>query len=470
MRSKLDIYKIKCLCLVYNGSTMRRLGIFKNRGKPVRNDDDEASKQNFVRVRTQFLRNMSHRIDTDMIHRLTRSSAKFREITDKSNIPDFVETIFEVGEEYGTMLENVLKYYDSVRGSFKTVDGPMLIRNIVADAKTDAKQQMGRVSNVLPLININIGHEVPISEMIGDGVVIKECLQELIFNGLRHDEQTHACVHVSAMSHSPCYVTFTVENQGIRISDEDLINIFTPFNNLNRGIVHGSGLKIGLARCKRMAHELGGDLHVQNGDVTTFSLVVPIKHEKEIRVQQDGIVVNYLRRPSEYQAESDVTEELDIFPYEEISPTAIRPCILVVDDSAVARRQFEKMMTRVDIDVDLCEGAHDCLEMVKNKTYDVVCMDIIMPVMSGVTCAHHVREGETSNNDSPIVIITADSSVETRQLCACIPNSMVLEKPTKRNILYRTIMSSIREFPKQEWIRRKWHENHENHRTATVDT
>ena len=421
--------------------------------------DDETKRHNLVMVRTQFLRNMSHRIDTDMIHRLTRSSCKFREITDKSNIPDFVGNIFDVGEEYGTMLENVLKYYDSINNKFVTVDGPMLIRNVVSDAKTDAKHQMLRVSKAPPLINIDIRHNVPISEMIGDGLVIKECLQELIFNGLRHDDNNHVSVHVSALSHSPCHVTFTVENQGIPIRDEDMADIFTPFNSIHRGIVHGCGMGIGLARCKRMAHELGGDLHAGNGETTTFSLVLPIKHEKEIRLQDEHMVVTYQRRSS-VRVEADVTEESYIFSSEKMSDTAVRPSILVVDDSAIARKQFEKMMKHVDIDVDLCEGPMECLEKVKAKNYDLVCLDIIMPVMSGVTCAYHMREGETSNKNSPIVIITADSSVETRQLCASIPDSMVLEKPAKRNILYRTLMSSLQDVPHKEWIRSTWHKKH----------
>ncbi|CAN0522582.1 unnamed protein product, partial [Ectocarpus sp. 8 AP-2014] len=445
-------------------------GLFTRKSKVVTDDDDddrEASEKNMVVVKTQFLRNMAYRIDTDMIRRLTRSSCKFKEISDKSTIPDFVATVFDVGEEYGTMLTNVLAYYDSVNEKFKVVEGPMLIRNIVADAKTDAKHQMLRVSNAPPLIDIDLRHDVPISEMIGDGPVIKECLQELIFNGLRHDSKNHVSVYVTAMSHSPCQVTFSVQNQGIEIQDADVAGIFTPFNSIHRGVVHGCGLGIGLAKCKRMAYELGGDLVVQNGETTTFSLVIPIKHEKELRLQHDGMALTFRRRPSYCGVEADLTDESCIFQQGELSHTAARPCILVVDDSAIARRQFEKMMTHVDIEVDLCDGAMACLEKVKTKDYDLICLDIIMPVMSGVTCAYHLREGDTRNKECPLVIITADSSTETRQLCASISESMVLEKPAKRNVLYRTIMSSIRDLEKREWIRRTWHTKFADQRTRT---
>ena len=446
---------------VFRRAQKGQAGLEKSAQTKECGDDDEATRNNLLLVKTQFLRNMAHRIDTDMIHRLTRSSSKFREIEDRSTIPDFVETIFNVGEEYGTMLENVLRYYDCVNDKFHTVEGPLLIRNLLVDAKTDAIQQMLRVSKMPSLVDVDIGHSVPISEMIADGPVIKECLQELIFNGLRHDDNAHVSVHVSCMSHSPCHVTFAVQNRGIEISDRDLLSIFTPFNHIHRGVVHGSGLGIGLARCKRMAHELGGDLLAQNGEVTTFSLIVPLKHEKEICLQNDGgISIMFGRRKSSHLSNVDVVEESSIFQKEQLCAVAKRPSVLVVDDSVIARRQFEKMMKHVDIDVDLCEGPLQCLEMVKDKTYDLVCLDIIMPVMSGVTCAHHLREGETANSSCPIVIITADNSVETRQLCACIENSTVLEKPAKRNVLYRTIMSSVQGLSQKEWIRRTWHEKH----------
>lgn len=416
--------------------------LFKRRGhaatRKQKTATDNLSEKNLVHVRTQFLRNFSHRIDTDMIHRLTRSSSKFKEITDKSTIPDFVDTIFDVGEEYGIVLSNVLKYYESVSGKFKTVDGPMLLRNVVADANTDAKQKMLRVSNTPPLINVDITHDVPISEMIGDAPVIKECLEELVFNGLRHDKRTHVSLYVSSRGRDPCHVTFTVENEGIQIHDDDLANVFTPFHSIHRGIVHGSGLGLGLARCKRMAHELGGDLHVENGRVTRFSLAIPLKHRVAIQLPHQGMAMTFGRRTSEYHAVTNVHEESDIFHPDQISADAVRPSVLVVDDSAIARRQFEKMLQYVDIDVDVCEGPLKCLDMIKAKRYDLVCLDIIMPVMSGVTCAYHIREGETDNKESPIII-----------------------KPAKRNVLFRTIMSSIAGLPQKEWIRKTWREKNE---------
>lgn len=109
---------------------------------------------------------MAHRIDTDMIHRLTRSSDEFKKISDQSTmIPNFVKTMFNVGEEYGIMLGHILKFYDSLNGLLTRVDGLiMLIRNVVCDAMADAKRQMRRVSPILPLIDVDVGHNVPVSD------------------------------------------------------------------------------------------------------------------------------------------------------------------------------------------------------------------------------------------------------------------------------------------------------------------
>lgn len=322
--------------------------IFSRRAQQKTRSDDtkkpEQLEKEDAATRTQFLRNISHTIDTDMIHRLTRSSDKFRNVSDQCTIPNFVKTMFDVGEEYGIMLENILKYYDSVNGTFTRVDGPMLIRNIVSDATGDAKRQMRRVSPIIPLIDVDIRPNVPISEMIGDGPIIKESLEELVFNALRHDEDNHVSVTVCAVMQDPYVIEFSVKNSGRQIANADMKNIFKPFQNIGREAVGADGIGLGLARCKRMAEELGGDLVVRNGSVTTISLTTPLTHQKEIRLQPaGGIAVSYRRYEEERgRMGTDDGDGLDRFPLEEISQTPSRPSALIVDDSSVARLQLHQ--------------------------------------------------------------------------------------------------------------------------------
>lgn len=435
--------------------------IFSRRAEKKNRSDDTNRRQQLekedVTVRTQFLRNISHTIDTDMIHRLTRSSDKFRKVSDQCTIPSFVKTMFDVGEEYGIMLENILKYYDSVNGNFTRVDGPMLIRNIVSDATGDAKRQMRRVSTIIPLVDVDIRPNVPISEMIGDGPIIKESLEELVFNALRHDENNHVSVAVCAVRQDPYVIEFSVKNTGRQIANADMKNIFQPFQNIGREVVGGDGVGLGLARCKRMADELGGDLVVRNGCDTTISLTTPLTHQKEIRLQPEGGMTISYRRDEEERGRMG-TDVGDSFPLGEISKTYSRPSALIVDDSSVARLQLERIMDHVDIAVDSCDGPLKCLDMAQNKFYDVICLDIIMVGMTGITCAKHLRAGDGVNKKTPIILITADASADTRRLCSSIVDSVVVVKPVKRSVILRTIMSCITNESSLEWIRRAWYD------------
>ncbi|CAM9206276.1 unnamed protein product, partial [Pylaiella littoralis] len=414
-------------------------------------------------VRTQFVRNVAHRIDTDMVQRLARSSSRLREMSDTTTIPTLVRAVFDVGEEYGAMMENILKYYQSVNGSFVRVDGPLLVRNVVSDAIVDAKTDMSRVTPTKPVVDVSVGHDVPVSELIGDGPVIKECLRELVFNALRHDDDTHVSVDVHAASQDPYVIRFSVKNGGGQLRDADLEEIFTPFQNLSKQGVKGSGVGLGLARCKRMAQELGGELSVENGAEVTFSLTTPLAHDKDVVLQQEGgIEISYGRGDDKSRGDAGRHGEYDIFTPAQIYHSATQPSVLVVDDSAVARLQLKKMLTHVDITVDCCDGPLKCLDMARRRTYDLICLDIIMVGMTGITCAEHLRRGDTGNNRTPIVLITADSTAATRQLCAGIADSVILEKPVQRSVLLRTITSSMKSPSALEWIRQAWYKEDES--------
>lgn len=440
-------------CMRFSRFWKRR--VVKDEALSSRQREEEYRKQNLALMKTQFLRNLSRSIDSDMLNRLTRCSSQFQEMSDKSSIPKFVATIFNVGEEYGHVLTKILRYYDSLRNNFKAVHGPLLIRNIVSDAKHDAKRQLRLASSSDPVVKVEIHQGVPTSEVISDGPILKECLQELLFNGMRHGRNACVTLRVSATRHDRLYITFSVENEGVVMHQDRIVEMFTPFCNLekqNGG--EGTGVGVGLAWCKQMAVELGGDLGAHgDGTTTVLSLTVPVNHEKPLVFQSTG-----MRLSHDIPQERAQREGSNIFPSEAVSERADRPSVLVVDDSVIARKQFVKMMQLVDIEVDTCESALSCLEKVEAKTYDVICLDVIMPVMSGIACAEKIRGGSTPNWGTPIIMITADSSVETRQLCAYISGSMLLQKPAKRDVLFRTLMASITEPSKKEWMRKTWHE------------
>ena len=426
----------------------------KKKTKPSTNDES------LKKATTLFLRNMAHRIDTDMLKRISRSSDKLKNLETTTSIPDFVKQLFVAGEQYADCLENILSYYSAINGTFIPIESPIFIRNIVSDASFEAKEKIRFLVDVKPLVNIFIDSSVPVSELIGDGSAIMGCLKEIIYNGLRHDIDLKTNVSVFSRVDNPCDIVFQVTNTGVHLSESELQNIFEPFSSINSDYVMGSGIGIGLAKCKIIIERLGGSISASWDEIsgTKFEMSITLKSEKEVILQSRPIDISY-ERSNRANTNSNLKDEASTFSSTPVSLESEQPRILVVDDSVIARKQFQKMLKLVGVDVDICVGPMEALEKICSDKYDMICLDIIMPIMSGITCAEKIREGDSLNKETPIAMITADNSMETRALCSIIRNSMLIPKPVRRNVLYRSVYGIVVDDKKREWMRREYYSN-----------
>lgn len=431
--------------------TSSRFSLFSHKDD-VHEKEDIQNKENELQIK--FLRNVSRMMETNLLGILSPMSRTMENMNmSETNVPDFVKNLFIVGKEYNEKLNGISEYYDILSGKKENIDGPILIRNIVSYAYNDAKDKVKDLyfNDIHPVVDIVISQKVPISQLIGDGPTIKSILQELLYNGLRHDENTHVSIFVSESNPENCpdgmiYIEFKIKDNGCLINNDKIDDIFEPFNGSDSGIVRGSGIGIGLAKCKLCSSKIGGELTVTSVDETIFTLRIPLKYNSPLEYPDGSLDVAYERNDS-----NDNLDEL-YSGNDEVEPC--KPSVLVVDDSIIVLKQFQKSFELLQIEVDICLDPFISLEMITDKKYDIICLDIIMPVMSGITCADHIRAGSSINKDTPIIFITADSSTNTRKLTSCVNNSIVLEKPARRDVLFRTLINLIKEEDKIEWVKR----------------
>jgi CheY-like chemotaxis protein len=338
-------------------------------------------------------------------------------------------------------------------GEFVSVEGPLLVRNILSEASKGAKDMMKNMSDADPLVNIDVGAGVPVSEIIGDGPAITGILQELIFNGLKHSFEDEVRVRAWSDKYTATRLYFSVENTGILVAPEDIPRIFDPFTptSTSEGNVRGQGVCLGLAKSKRIADILRGDLTVESDTSTVFTLGLDFRHSKELVFNTAALDVNLERHrrtlsDCEDDSESGSIGSLDKDPGRRIS-------VLVVDDSPLILKMFDKMMSRVGITVEVCSKPLVALEKVVDKKYDAIFLDVIMPVMTGITCAQEIRKGDSVNKNTPILVLTADMSTETRQLTSYISDSILLSKPARISVVTRSLISVIGDKEKTEYLR-----------------
>lgn len=113
--------------------------------------------------------------------------------------------------------------------------------------------------------------------------------------------------------------------------------------------------------------------------------------------------------------------------------------ILFVDDDDMNRRVVCDMLKVAGVDMDGAPGGEEGLAMVEANDYDIVLMDLRMPGMNGYTAITHIRDREDDKSEVPIIVVTADTSVDIREQCLGVGANEIMTKPVAMKPLFRMI-------------------------------
>ena len=415
----------------------------RHSSKKINGTTPDQESQNVIEAHTQFIRNVSHRMNIDPI------DTKLQECPDfyaqpATSIPGFVEQLFTISNEYNRKMKDIVEYSTVANGDFVPVEGPLLIRNLVSTAIANSSKRMEDISGTKPIANIDIEQGIPVSELIGDGPAVTKILEELIFNGFRHSLEEEVSVRVWADKYETTRVYFSVENTGVPVPPGELESIFEPFKTTSssEGVVMNKGVGVGLAKCKIISNILRGSLTVDSEETTVFTLVVPFKHSKPLVFSKNNFDVNYERT---YRSLTDYGDDITI-------PTDNSLRVLVVDDSPLILKMFDNMLVNIGVEAEMCLSPIVALEKIVETKYDAIFLDVVMPVMNGIMCAHQIRDGETMNKETPIIVVTADMTTETRQLTTYISDSILIEKPARISVITRSLVSVIKDKDKTIYL------------------
>lgn len=113
--------------------------------------------------------------------------------------------------------------------------------------------------------------------------------------------------------------------------------------------------------------------------------------------------------------------------------------ILFVDDDAMNRRVVRDMLTVAGVEMDEAEDGQAGLSAVDANAYDLILMDLRMPGMDGLTAIGHIRSRQDEKKDLPIVVVTADTSVDIRERCISGGANDLMTKPVAMKLLFQQI-------------------------------
>jgi len=229
----------------------------------------------------------------------------------------------------------------------------------------------------------------------GDPLRVCQVVQNLLSNAVKFTDSgdIRYAVRGRRISDQRVYFEFSVTDSGSGISPADLARLFQPFTQVDASSTRRfGGTGLGLTIARRMANIMGGDITVTSnvGQGSCFTLVL------EAEVVEWALPVT----AEAVETEIEIVESLRV---------------LVVEDHPVNRMILEAWMSTASHVVTTAENGQLSIEAAADQQFDLIIMDVNMPVMDGLTATRRIRDGQGPNAQTPIVVLSASARTEDHQ-------------------------------------------------------
>ena len=255
-----------------------------------------------------------------------------------------------------------------------------------------------------------------------DGTRLRQILLNLLNNAIKFTEKGQVGLQFQQSSDATGqqFFEFAVIDTGIGIHEESLSKLFQRFYQVDSGLSRqSSGAGLGLEISLGLARLLRGDILVESqpDQGSTFRVKLPL-------VPHTPAVPAVISPPTE-----DATTQA--------KHVSLR--ILVAEDHPVNQKFLEVLLQRMGHTATFCDNGALALQALQTQDYDVVLMDIHMPVMDGLTATSHIRALPSEKSNIPVIVLSADVYSEARDKAAVVGVNAFIPKPVQAQELQTTL-------------------------------
>lgn len=380
----------------------------------VARDEARAGSQ----AKSDFLASMSHEIRTPLNGVLGMAQSLLAADISSSERKK-VSVIIESGNSLLMVLNDVLDYSKIEAGKLEISPIPGdLVRTIARIIQFFDVQAREKGIDLREVFDPNIP-----DQLVYDAVRVRQCLSNLISNAVKFTQNGVVTVSASTkpLGGNEHMVQFEVTDTGMGMSSKAQANLFTPFMQADTTITRRfGGTGLGLAVSRQLARLMGGDIVVDSteGKGSRFTLTF---RAKAVAREQGTMTI----------LKANMTPRI---------PMTLRgKRILLTDDVPINRQVIKLFLLPQGCEITEAVNGQDALDRLATETFDIVLLDVHMPVMDGKEAIRRIRSSPEPWSTIPVIALTADAMAGSREALLAMGMTEYLSKPLDQRELVAKI-------------------------------
>lgn len=372
-----------------------------------------------TRTKSEFLAIMSHEIRTPLtaiIGFAELLSERSTHIEDRISI---TKTIIKNGKHLLRIINDILDVskIEANRMDFEKIYFSPV--ELISDVEEVIEKQF-KVKG----IQLSVEYDFPLPNVIcNDSLRTKQIILNLCSNALKFTKAGSVYINIRCDVEEE-KIFFTVKDSGIGLAEEQEDKIFDAFTQADSSTTRKyGGTGLGLSLSKQFAEKMGGTITVESTQGVGSQFCVSISTGK---IDQSQLILGKPELPT----------KIDNIIYQYDHSCTVKGSILIVEDNEDNQQLLSIILSDIGAEITFAENGQEAIDKTRGKTYDLILMDIQMPVMGGIEATKILRQSDYTN---PIIALTANAMPSDYDMCMEAGCDDFLTKPINKDKLFQAI-------------------------------